>query len=87
MLVKSDLISKLPIKSEVSKSQTYFTNEKESFLGYTLFVSGLNKWSQNGASLYLGVPITDKIGQNDGVPSSNSVMPFVFCQAHAKLLI
>ena len=51
MLVKSDFISKLTIKSEASNSKTSLANEKESFIVYSLFVSGLSNWSQNLASL------------------------------------
>ena len=51
MLVKSDFISKLAIKSEASNSKTSLANEKESFIVYSLFVSGLSNWSQNLASL------------------------------------
>ena len=43
---------------------------KESFIVYSLLVSGLSNCSQNLASLLVGVPIADKIGQNDGIPSS-----------------
>ena len=68
--MKSDFISKLAIKSEASNSKTSSTNKRESFILY-LFVSGLNNWSQILSSLYLGVPIKDKIGQNNGIPSSN----------------
>ena len=72
MLVKSDFISKLVIKSEASNSKTS-VNKKEFFTVYTLFVSGLSNWSQNLATLYLGVSIADKIGQNDGIPASNTL--------------
>ena len=61
MLVKSDYISKLVIKSEALNCKTSLANEKESFLVYLLFVSGLSNWSQNSASLQVGVPIADKI--------------------------
>ena len=51
MLVKSEFIAKLAIKSEASNSKTSSANEKQSFIVYSLFVSGLNYWSQNLASL------------------------------------
>ena len=73
MLVKSDFISKLAMKSEASTSKASLANEKEPFNVYSLLVSGLSNWSQNLASLYVGVPITDKIGQNDGIPSSSAL--------------
>ena len=47
MLVKSDFISKLAIKSEALNSKTSLANEKESLIVYSLFVSGLSNWSQN----------------------------------------
>ena len=59
----------LAIKSEALNSKTSLANEKESFILYSLFVSGLSNWSQNLASLLVGVPIADKIGLNDGIPS------------------
>ena len=69
--MKSDFISKLAIKSEASNSKTSSANKRESFILYLLFVSGLSNWSQILSSLHLGVPIKDKIGQNNGIPSSN----------------
>ena len=71
--MKSDFISKVAIKSEASNYKTSLANEKESFIVYLLFVSGLSNWSQNLASLYVGVPIADKIWRNDGSPSSNAL--------------
>ena len=51
MFVKSDFISKLAITSEASNSKTSLANQKESFIVYSLFVSGLSNWSQNVAGL------------------------------------
>ena len=51
MLVESDFISKLAIKSEETNSKTSLANEKQSFIVYSLFVSELSNWSQNLASL------------------------------------
>ena len=51
MLMKSNFISKLAIKSETPNSEISLANEKESFIVYSLFVSGLSNWSQNLASL------------------------------------
>ena len=48
-------------------------NEKESFIVYSLFVSGLSNWSQNLASLLVVLPIADKIRQNDAIPSSSAL--------------
>ena len=73
MLVKGDFISKLAIKSEASNSKTSLVNEKESFIVYSLLASGLSNWSQNLAGLQVVVPIADKIGQNDGIQSSNAL--------------
>ena len=71
--MKSDFISKLAIKSEVSNSKTSLANEKESSIVYLLFVSGFKNWSRNLASLQLGVPISNKIGRNDGIRSSSTL--------------
>ena len=71
MLVKSDLLSKVAIKSEASNSKTSLANEKESLIVCSLFGSGLSYWSQNFASVSVGVPVADKAGQNDDIPSSN----------------
>ena len=49
--MKSDFISKLAIKSETLNSKTSLASEKESFIVYSLFVSGLSTWSQKLASL------------------------------------
>ena len=57
---------------------------KESFIVYSLFVSTLTNWSQNLASLQVRVHIADKIGQSDGIQSSN---PDGFWQAHTELLV
>ena len=51
MLVKSDFIEKLAIKSEASNSKTSLANKKDFFIVHSLFVSGLSNWSQNLASL------------------------------------
>ena len=40
-------------------------------------------WSQKLASLWVGVPIVDKVGQNDGIPSSSTE----HLQAHTELLL
>ena len=63
MLVKSVFISKLAMKSEVSNSKTFLANEKEPFIVYSLFVSGLLNWSQNLASLKVGVLLLIKFGE------------------------
>ena len=42
------------MESEVSNSKTSLANEKETFIVYSLFVSGLHNWSQNLASLKVG---------------------------------
>ena len=60
--MKIDFISKLAIKSEAWNSESSFSNEKESFIVYSLFVNGLSNWSQNLASLQVRVPIAAKIG-------------------------
>ena len=49
--MKSDFTSKLAIKSEALNSETSLANEKESFIVYSVSVSGLSNWSQNLASL------------------------------------
>ena len=48
-------------------------NEKESFIVYSLFVTGLSNWSQSLASLLVVLPIADKIRQNDAIPSSSAL--------------
>ena len=73
MLVKSDLLSKVAVKSEAWNSKTSLANEKESLIVCSLFGSGLSYWSQDFASLLVGVPIADKAGQNDDIPSSNDL--------------
>ena len=55
-----------------SNYKTTLANEKESFFLYSLFVSGLNNWSQSLASLLVGAPFADKIGQNNVIPSFNA---------------
>ena len=62
MLLKSDFISKLAIKIEASNYKTSLVHEKESFIVYSLFISGLSSWSQILASLQVSVPIAHKIG-------------------------
>ena len=73
MLVKSDFISKHAMKSEASNFKTSLANEKKSFIVYSLLISDFSNWSQSLCSLYVGVPTVDKIGQNDGVPSSSAL--------------
>ena len=51
------------MKSEVSNSKTFLANEKEPFIVYSLFVSGLLNWSQNLASLKVGVLLRIKFGE------------------------
>ena len=74
--MKSDFISKLAIKSEASNSKTSLSNEKESFIVYSLFVNGLSYLPQNLPSLLVGIPIVDKIWQNDGIPSPRDLWTF-----------
>ena len=47
----SEFILKLAIKSEALNYKSYLATEKESFIVYSMFVSGLSNWSQNLASL------------------------------------
>ena len=75
MLVKSDFIS-----SEISNYKTSLANEKESLILYSLFVSGLSNWSQSLASLLVGAPFADEIGQNDDIPSFNAL--WILASAH-----
>ena len=46
MLLKSDFISKIAIKIEASNYKTSLVHKKESFIVYSLFISGLSSWSQ-----------------------------------------
>ena len=38
-----------------------------------MLVSGFGSWSQNLASLQVNVVITNKVEQNDGIPSSSAL--------------
>ena len=69
MLVKSDSVSKLVITSLESKLGSSSANVKESLIVYSLVVRGSSIRTKNLASLYVGVPMTDKIGLGDGRPS------------------
>ena len=69
MLVKSDSISKLAITSFKSKLWSFSAKVKESLIVYSLVVRGSTIGTNNLASLYVGVPMADKIGLQDGRPS------------------
>ena len=47
----SEFILKLAVKSEALNSETSLANEKESFIVYSVLVSGLRNWSQNLGNL------------------------------------
>ena len=47
----SEFILKLAVKSEALNSETSLANEKESFIVYSMLVSGLRNWSQNLGNL------------------------------------
>ena len=65
----SDSISKLAIKSLESKLWSSSGNVKESLIVYPLVLRGSNIGTKSFESLYVGVPIADKIGLKDGRPS------------------
>ena len=70
MLVKSGSTSKLAITRFESKVNNSSANENESLMMYSFEVKGANKGTKNFANLYVGVPISDKIGRKGGTPSS-----------------
>ena len=67
MLVKNDFITKVVRTRLGSNSSTSLVNEIKSFVVYSLLIIDLKNLSQNFANLSVGVPITDKIGQNVGI--------------------
>ena len=69
MLVKSGSISKPDITSLESKPWSSSANVKESLIVYSLVVRGSSIGTKNFASLYVSVPLPDKIGLRDGRPS------------------
>ena len=69
MLVKCYSTSKLAITSLESKFLSSSANVKESLLVYSLIVWGSSTGTKNFATLYVGVPMIDKIGLKDERPS------------------
>ena len=69
MLVKSGLMSKLPVKLLESCSKISVAKLNESLTVYLLVVNDSKRGSKNVASLYLGVCKADKIGLKGGKPS------------------
>ena len=69
-MVKSDSTSKLAILRLESKLNNSSANENESLIVYSFEVKGANKGTKNFGNLYVGVPISDKIGRKGGTPSS-----------------
>ena len=68
MLVKSESISKLPMKLLESCSTISLVKLSESLTVYLLSVSGSKIGTKYFASLYVGVCKADKIGLKDGQP-------------------
>ena len=68
-LVKSDSVSKLAITSFESKLWSSSVNVKESLIVYSLVVRGSSNGTKNFASLYVSVPMADKLVLKDGRPS------------------
>ena len=68
MLVKGDSISKLAIANFESKLWSSSANVKDSLV-YSLVVRGSAIGTKKFVSLYVGVPMADKIGLKDGMPS------------------
>ena len=66
MLVKSESISKLPMKLLESCSTISLVKLSESLTVYLLSVSGSKIGTKYFASLYVGVYKADKIGLNGG---------------------
>ena len=66
MLVKSESISKLPMKLLESCSTISLVKLSESLTVYLLSVSGSKTGTKYFASLYVGVCKADKIGLNGG---------------------
>ena len=66
MLVMSDSISKLAIISFESKLWSSSANVKDSLIVYSLVVRGFSIGTNNFASVFVGVPMADKIGLKDG---------------------
>ena len=69
ILVKSDSTSKLAIIKLESWFKSSSTNGNESLIVYSFKVKGIKSGSKNLDSLYVGVPIANKIGQKEGTPS------------------
>ena len=67
MFVKSDSIPKLVITSFESKLWSSSVNMKESLRVYSLVDRGSSIGTKNFASLFVGVPVADKIGLKDGI--------------------
>ena len=62
-------MSKLAIKRFESNVKSSSEKENESLIVYSLDVEGASKGTKNFAILYVGVPISDKIGRKGGTPS------------------
>ena len=71
MLVKSESISKLPMKLLESCSTISVANLNESLTVYLLVVNGSKIGTKYLASLYVGVCKADKIGLKGGQPSTH----------------
>ena len=70
MLVKNGSTSKLPVVNVGSCSHISSENWNESLTVYSFLVKGFNMGTKNLARLYVGVCKADKIGLNEGQPST-----------------
>ena len=62
-------MSKLAITRLESNAKSSSEKENEFLLEYSLDVKGASKGTKIFTILYVGVPISDKIGQKGGTPS------------------
>ena len=69
ILVNRDSMSKPAIKRLESNVKSSSEKENESLIEYSLDVKGASKGTKIFTILYVGVPISDKIGQKGGTPS------------------
>ena len=69
ILVNRDSMSKLAITRLESNVKSSSAKENESLIVYSLDVKDASKGTKNFAILYVGVPISDKMGRKGGTPS------------------
>ena len=62
-------MSKLAITRLESNVKSSSEKENESLIVYSVDAKGASKGTKNFAILYVGVPISDKIGRKGGTPS------------------